>query len=111
MTDIIRNAQSHIYSTISSYIGMLVESDSFSVAKKPRQAMIAPVEDPTGTRPARHVELAECAYSPDGCCEEEEMTWFSSLQGYLGTGNHLIANDLMPGDHVISLVAPVGCDE
>ncbi len=86
------------------------ETDPFAVTRKPRQAMIAPVEDPTETRPARHVELAGCAYSPDGCCEDEELMWFSSLQGYLGAGSHLIANDLMPGEHVISLVAPDDCD-
>ncbi len=87
------------------------ETDTFAVSKKPCQAMISPVEDPTGTRPARHVELAGCAYSPDGCCEEEELKWFSSLQGYLSSGSHLIGNDMMPGEHVITLVAPDGLGE
>lgn len=86
------------------------ETASFAVLKKPRTAMISPVPDPLGTRPSRHVELAGCAYSPDGCCVEEGLMWFSSLQGYLGSGSHLIANNLIPGEHVITLVAPDGID-
>ena len=84
------------------------ESSSFMVKKKPRKAMISEVYPP-GERPVqRHVELAGCAYSPDGCCDEEDLQWFSSLEGYLGTGSHLIAGNLRPGEHVIALVAPDG---
>lgn len=84
------------------------ETDPFIVEKKAREAMISPISDLTGTRPQRHVELAGCAYSPDSCADEEELQWFSNLEGYLGTGSHLIANNLRAGEHVISLVAPDG---
>ena len=84
------------------------ETDRFIVAMKAREAMISPISDLTGTRPQRHVELAGCAYSPDGCADEEELQWFSTLGDYLGTGSHLIASDLRAGEHVISLVAPDG---
>lgn len=85
-----------------------VETDSFSVAKKPRVALIVPFSDPRGSRPSRHVELGGVAYSPDGFAEEEELFWSSSIQGYLGTGSQLMSNNLIPGEHVISLVAPDG---
>lgn len=81
------------------------QTGSFVVAKKPRVAVIGPIADVTGRRPSRHMELAGAAYSPDGCAEEEELYWSSSIQGHLGVGSHLIANNLVPGEHVISLVA------
>lgn len=84
------------------------ESRPFSVKRKPPKAMISEVYPP-GERPVqRHVELAGCAYSPDGCCDEEDLQWFSSLDGYLGTGSYLVANNLRPGEHIIALVAPDG---
>ena len=86
------------------------ETVSFIVEKKARQAMISPIRDLAGTRPQQHVELAGCAYSPDGCAEEEELQWFSNIEGYLGTGSYLIANNLRAGEHVISLIAPDGLD-
>ena len=47
-------------------------------------------------------------YSPDyECAPEEEMNWYSSLQGHIGIGSHL-AVGLKPGEHVISLVGPDG---
>ena len=73
--------------------------------------MISPVEDATGERPARHLELAGCAHSPDGCADEDELQWFSSMQGYLGSGTHLIANNLIAGEHLITIVAPDGCGD
>ena len=71
-------------------------------------ALIVPVPDPKGRRPSRHVELAGAAYSPDGFAEKEELFWSSNIQGYLGIGSHLIGNNLIPGEHLISLVAPDG---
>lgn len=88
------------------------ETDSFVVEKKPRVAMIVPVTNPTTLKPSRPVELVGAAYSPDGLAEEEELYWSSSIQGYLGVGSHLIANNLVAGEHLISLVAPDGmCGE
>lgn len=88
-----------------------VETEPFSVTRMPRRAMISPVEDATGERPARHLELAGCAHSPDGCADEDELQWFSSMQGYLGSGTHLIANNLIAGEHLITIVAPDGCGD
>lgn len=87
-----------------------IQSERISVARTPRQAMIAPVPDTAGNRPHNHIELAGCAYSPDGCCDDDEMIWNSSVEGFLGTGCHLIANNLVAGEHVISLIAPADDD-
>ena len=84
------------------------ETYSFVVEKKARQALISPISELSESQPSRHVELAGCAVSGDGCADEEELRWFSNLEGYLGTGTHLIANNLRAGEHVISLVAPDG---
>jgi len=85
------------------------ETNSFQVETKARKAMISPIKNDSreiGTQ--FNIELAGCAHSPDGCAEEEELQWFSSLDGYLGSGSHLMANNLKAGEHVISLVAPDG---
>ncbi len=84
------------------------ETDSFAVEKKPRVALIVPVVDPNRRRPARHIELAGTAYSPDGFAEEEELHWSSSIQGYRGVGSNLLASNLVPCEHLISLVASDG---
>ena len=86
----------------------VAETDAFAVSRTPRQAMISPVPKSQETRSSGVVELAGCAYSPDGCAEEEHCRWNSSLDGDLGCGEHLIANNLTPGEHVISLIAPDG---
>jgi hypothetical protein len=83
------------------------EIGPFRVGRKPRQALIAAV----GRRvlaPRGLIELLGCAHSPDGFAAETDLTWRSSLQGFLGTGSALLATGLQPGEHVISLVAPDG---
>ena len=86
----------------------IAETASFTVEKKEREAIISPIQDYNPTNDNSHIELAGCAYSPDGCAEEQDLKWFSNLDGYLGTGSHLIANDLKAGEHIITLVAPDG---
>lgn len=89
-----------------------VETDSFAVEKKKRIAMISPIENSTTkdqNNSSDKVELAGVVYSPDyGCAKDEEMNWSSSIQGHLGTGSYLAAINLMPGEHIISLVGPDG---
>ena len=86
----------------------VAETDAFAVSRIPRQAMVSPVPQSEETGSSGVVELAGCAYSPDGCAEEEQCRWNSSLDGDLGCGEYLIANNLTPGEHVISLTAPDG---
>jgi hypothetical protein len=82
------------------------ETESF--AKTAAQAMISPVPQDETTKQISAVELAGCAYSPDGCADEDDCRWNSSLDGDLGCGEFLVANKLTPGEHVISLTAPDG---
>lgn len=41
----------------------------------------------------------------DGVLPSESLTWESSLDGFIGTGDTLEVNDLSPGNHVITLTA------
>ncbi|NOX91564.1 MAG: hypothetical protein GXP18_03685 [Gammaproteobacteria bacterium] len=84
------------------------ETEVFAVSQTPAQAMISPVPQDEQTQQSRVVELAGCAYSPDGCADEDDCRWNSSLDGDLGRGEYLIANNLTPGEHVISFTAPDG---
>ncbi|MBL1277873.1 MAG: hypothetical protein COB30_017475 [Ectothiorhodospiraceae bacterium] len=86
----------------------MAETETFAVAQTAAQAMISPVQQDEQTQKSGVVELAGCAYSPDGCAEEGDCRWNSSLDGDLGCGEYLIANNLTPGEHVISLTAPDG---
>ena len=72
--------------------------------------MISSIQQSEEEKALQVVELAGCAYSPDGCADEEELQWFSSLDGHIGTGEHLIANNLRAGEHIISLIAPDNMD-
>lgn len=84
------------------------ETDTFAVARTAAQAMISPVQQDETTRKSGVVELAGCAYSPDGSAHEDDCRWNSSLDGDLGCGEILVANNLTPGEHIISLTAPDG---
>ncbi len=84
------------------------ETEVFAVSRTPAQAMISPVPQDGQTQQSEVVELAGCAYSPDGCADEDDCRWNSSLDGDLGCGEYLIANNLTPGEHVISFTAPDG---
>ncbi len=84
------------------------ETEIFAVSRTPAQAMISPVPQDGQTQQSEVVELAGCAYSPDGCADEDDCRWNSSLDGDLGCGEYLIANNLTPGEHVISFSAPDG---
>jgi len=84
------------------------ETKMFAVRRTPAQAMISPVPQDGQTQQSEVVELAGCAYSPDGCADEEDCRWNSSLDGDLGCGEYLIANNLTPGEHIISFTAPDG---
>ena len=87
---------------------IVAETEVFAVSRTPAQAMISPVPQDWQTQQSEVVELAGCAYSPDGCANEEDCRWNSSLDGDLGCGEYLIANNLTPGEHVISFTAPDG---
>lgn len=52
-------------------------------------------------------------YSPDsGTCAFDEVAWYSSLEGLLGTGYQVVRKDLRPGTHRITLDLPDGaCGE
>ncbi len=86
----------------------MAETEMFAVSRTPAQAMISPVPQDGQTQQSEVVELAGCAYSPDGCADEDDCRWNSSLDGDLGCGEYLIANNLTPGEHVISFSAPDG---
>ena len=86
----------------------VAETDVFAVSQTPAQAMISPVPQDGQTQQSEVVELAGCAYSPDGCADEDDCRWNSSLDGDLGCGEYLIANNLTPGEHIISFTAPDG---
>ena len=79
----------------------------FRVARKPRRAMIAGAGGGV-LAPQGFIELAGCAHSADGFAPEGDLAWWSSIQGFLGTGSVLFATGLLPGEQVISLVAPDG---
>ncbi len=83
------------------------ETAEFRVERKPRRAMVAgpgTVQHLRGTP----VELIGTAHSPDGFAGDDELVWSSNLQGYLGKGSYLIAENLAPGEHEITLAAPDG---
>ena len=86
----------------------MAETEVFAVSRTPAQAMISPVPQDGQTQQSEVVELAGCAYSPDGCADEGDCRWNSSLDGDLGCGEYLIANNLTPGEHIISFTAPDG---
>ena len=84
------------------------ESGPFEVARTPRKASITPIASSGAV--SGDLELAGAAYSPDGSSSDDELEWNSSIDGYLGTGDYLVANGLTPGEHVITLVSPDGND-
>jgi hypothetical protein len=84
------------------------ETAPFRVRRQRRRAMIAGSDGAPLTRRAPVVELVGTAHSPEGLAGEDELTWFSNRQGCLGRGSYLTADNLLPGEHAITLVAADG---
>ncbi len=71
--------------------------------------MISPISNEGSHGTLTELRLAGVAFSADfGMAAEEELLWYSDLQGALGTGRYLITSDLAPGEHRITLVASDG---
>jgi len=84
-------------------------TEPFAVARKPRQAHLCAPHDGQVFRAGAPVTLIGSGYSPDGgTCEINDVAWHSNLDGCLGTGVHVVRDDLRPGTHRITLSMPDG---
>ena len=67
-----------------------------------------PLGDTPQQKQSYSLELVGSAYSPDGISREDDLKWYSNIQAYLGDGSYIMINNLVPGEHIISLIASDG---
>jgi hypothetical protein len=79
------------------------QSEPFEVPIKPTKAYLYAPEDGETYKPGTPVTFCGGGYSPDHVCGPEAVSWHSSIQGYLGSGNQLIKSDLISGTHCITI--------
>jgi hypothetical protein len=86
-----------------------VLTDDFAVMPRPRRARIVSPRDGEIVAVGQPVGLLGAGHSPDsGVCAPDEIVWHSHLQGLLGTGCHVIREDLVAGLHRITMSLPDG---
>ncbi|HEY9285890.1 MAG TPA: hypothetical protein VIP46_20740 [Pyrinomonadaceae bacterium] len=88
----------------------VAESEPFAVRLKPRRAHIVSPRDGQTFRAGDPVVFAGAGHSPDyGTSADDEVAWSSSLECCgLGTGSHLVRDDLPPGTHRVTLATGDG---
>lgn len=86
-----------------------VQTPPFKVALKPRTARIVSPRDGQQFARGAPVVLLGAGHSPDGgVCAPDEVAWHSNIEGFLGSGHHLICDELRPGLHHITASLPDG---
>jgi hypothetical protein len=89
----------------------VTQSEPFAVPRTARKAFILSPEPRMEVSEGDQVLLRGGAFSPDfGLGDAEDAVWSSKLDGALGRGFELVAQDLSPGFHTIELTMPDGVD-
>jgi hypothetical protein len=89
----------------------VTETELFEAPMKPRIASILSPEPGTEVTEGSQVVLRGGAYSPDfGLGEMEDAVWSSNLDGFLGRGFELVAEQLSAGFHTITVTVPDGVE-
>ena len=89
----------------------VTQSEPFAVPRTARKAFILSPEPRMEVSEGDQVLLRGGAFSPDfGLGDAEDAVWTSKLDGALGRGFELVAQDLSPGFHTIELTMPDGVD-
>jgi hypothetical protein len=100
----------HCRFQIVGYAGMrtgTAESKDFAVDMKPRTAIIVSPEPDQVFEQNDPVVLLGGGFSADrGSTLNADVVWTSRIDGYLGTGHHVVATNLRPGRHWISVHVP-----
>jgi hypothetical protein len=87
----------------------VTETELFKAPMKPRIASILSPDPGTEVTEGSQVVLRGGAYSPDfGLGEMEDAVWSSNLDGFLGRGFELVAEQLSAGFHTITVTVPDG---
>jgi hypothetical protein len=88
-----------------------VQTENFEVPVKPRRAYMYSPREGEKIRAGSSITFIGGGYSPNhDPCTYDEISWHSSIQGYLGNGNQVVRNDLVPGTHLITMILPDGAD-
>lgn len=86
-----------------------VQTEAFEVLIKPRQGYLYSPREGQTFKVGTSITFLGGGYSPDhDPCSFDEVSWLSSLQGHLGTGNQLVKDNLIPGTHRITMTMPDG---
>ncbi|WP_276371023.1 hypothetical protein [Chryseolinea sp. H1M3-3] len=86
-----------------------VQTEPFEVPVKPRKAFLYSPQDGETFTAGTSISFLGGGYSPDhDPCGFDEISWHSNIQGYLGAGNQMSKNDLIPGTHRIIMSMPDG---
>jgi hypothetical protein len=84
-------------------------TEPFVVPRKPRVAHLVSPREGEVFRVDEPIAFLGGGYSPDGgTCDLHEVSWHSNLDGLLGTGYHVVRDDLRAGTHRITLNLPDG---
>jgi hypothetical protein len=87
----------------------VAQTQPFSSPRKPRSAVILSPKSNSETGAARSAVLRGGAFSSDfGLGAMEDVVWTSNLDGVLGRGFEVVADDLSSGVHTITLSVPDG---
>jgi hypothetical protein len=84
----------------------LAMAGPFAVENRPPQTFILLPEDGLAVYNGQTLLLSGYGYDlEDGLLSDDGLHWFSDVAGYLGSGRQIVARDLSPGRHVITLTA------
>jgi len=87
----------------------IAESEPFTLPVKPRRAHVLCPKSGAEFAEGRRVGLRGGGFSPDfGLGDLEDAVWSSSIDGSLGRGFEVIAENLSEGPHTITLTVPDG---
>lgn len=86
-------------------------SEPFAVANKRRKPMIISPDNGAIVIEDDSVHLFGFVQSPEGSVGTEELTWSSSINGFLGSGPENVIHTLSVGRHHITLSTEDGCGD
>ncbi len=86
-------------------------SEPFAVASKPRKPTIISPSNGAIVIEGDSVHLFVFVQSPEGSVVTEELTWSSSINGFLGSGPEVVIHTLSVGHHRVTLSTGDGCGD